>query len=137
MSTQEISPLCSTCLEALQPAQAAGYYENATPAGQSLEKFREATAGSCFICTSLEWIKRTPGHTWKGMDEHSWRPVHFQIEREDSDGEPATFTIHVVYSFPSDDKNWDYGSSSWRLIRLDGMTVLDINFTSWKSSARG
>lgn len=71
------------------------------------------------------------------MDEVSWRPLQYQIERDDPDSEPTTFTIYVTYTYPSDDKKWDFHHSSYRLIRLDGMVLFNITITSGEHSTRG
>lgn len=124
MSIPTTTLLCPTCLQALQPAQAIGYYDDPRPGGQSLEMFRKAAAGSCLICSSLHKIEEIPPHAWRDIDEDSWNPLHFQIEREDADGKLATFTIYVGYHYPSDDNEWDFSHSTYKLVRLDGMVLL-------------
>lgn len=71
------------------------------------------------------------------MDEVSWRPLQFQIERDDPDSEPPTFTIYVTYNYPSEDKKWSFHHSSYRLIRLDGMVLFNITITSGEHAIRG
>lgn len=71
MSIPTTNALCPSCLQALQPTQAMGYYDDVHPGGQSLEIFRKAAAGSCFFCSSLHGIEETPSHTWRDIDENS------------------------------------------------------------------
>lgn len=130
MSIPDTSPLCATCTQALQPAQAMGDYYDPWLRGQSLEMFREAASGSCFICSSLWWIAKAPARAWRNIDEASWSRLNFQIEREDSEGESSTFTVYVNYAYPSDENKWSLASSTYRLIRFDGMVAVYITVTS-------
>lgn len=121
MST-ETTFLCSVCKQVVQPVSSDSTSSRlVTPQGQSLDAFRTAGLGDCFICSKLWNLSEFHRKGWELLDPQSWRPLSFRVDKEYYEGKLHQIRVMVLYRDPTQIHGERITDLRFRLIPSSGM----------------
>ncbi|KZL71664.1 heterokaryon incompatibility protein [Colletotrichum tofieldiae] len=113
---QPESWLCAICMQVVQPKGNGLDLRNSSPDGQTLERFRKAAAGNCFICSRLWNLSGQHRQAWDGLTPQEWNPFRYIVDREEYEGKLHQIRLWVVFSDPTREQSEQATDIRFRLI---------------------
>ncbi|KAK1636331.1 hypothetical protein BDP81DRAFT_450232 [Colletotrichum phormii] len=101
MSTEMVF-LCTVCTQVVQPTSSDSASNRCiTPQDQSLDGFRKAASGDCFICSKLWNLSELQRKGWETLNTQLWRPLSFKVDSDYYKGKLHQIRVNIIYRDPT------------------------------------
>ncbi|CAM1508857.1 Fc.00g025960.m01.CDS01 [Cosmosporella sp. VM-42] len=112
--------LCSICMQVVRPKGNGQAFRNCTPADQTLERFREAVANNCFLCSKIWNLSGKHSQAWDSLVPERWNSFHYCVDREEYEGKLHQIRILIIFEDPTREQSEQATDIRFRLVPLIG-----------------